>query len=74
MHPAQAMNILSDIDEIHITKFDSNDVVRHHLVQKIVEAYDAFDEKEELLKEKRKQERLAEQEHKNALANAAAQL
>ena len=71
---AQAMNILSDIDEIHITKFDSKDVVRHHLVQKIVEAYDAFDEKEELLKEKRKQDRLAEQAHKNALAEAVSQL
>lgn len=59
---AQAMEILSDIDEIHITKFDSKDVVRHHLVQKIVEAYDEFDEEQERIKEKRKQERLAEQE------------
>ncbi|WP_209959219.1 MULTISPECIES: PhoH family protein [unclassified Psychrobacter] len=70
----QAMEILSDIEEIHITKFDSKDVVRHQLVQKIVEAYDVFDEKEEMLKERRKQERLAEQEHKQAIANAAARL
>lgn len=41
---AQALQILSKIDEIHITRFDSNDVVRHHLVQKIVQAYDQFDE------------------------------
>src|SRR5699024_659332 len=40
---AQAMDILKDIEEIHITKFDSKDVVRHQLVQKIVEAYDEFD-------------------------------
>ena len=71
---AQAMEILSDIEEIRITKFDSKDVVRHQLVQKIVEAYDVFDEREEMLKEKRKQERLAEQEHKQAIANAAAKL
>ena len=71
---AQAMEILSDIEEIHITKFDSKDVVRHQLVQKIVEAYDVFDEKEERLKEKRKQERIAEQERKDAIANAAAKL
>lgn len=33
---AQAMEILSDIEEIHITKFDSKDVVRHQLVQKLL--------------------------------------
>ena len=71
---AQAMDILKDIEEIHITKFDSKDVVRHQLVQKIVEAYDEFDDREEMLKEKRKQERLAEQEHKQAIANAAVKL
>ena len=72
---AQAMEILSDIEEIHITKFDSKDVVRHQLVQKIVEAYDEFDEKEEILKEKRKQERfLAEQERKQAIIEATSQL
>jgi len=68
---AQAMEILSDIDEIHITKFDSKDVVRHHLVQKIVEAYDEFDDEQERIKEKRKQERLAEQEQ-SRLANLEA--
>ena len=72
---AQAMEILSDIEEIHITKFDSKDVVRHQLVQKIVEAYDAFDEREEILNEKRKQERfVAEQERKKAIADAASKL
>ncbi|WP_201505616.1 PhoH family protein [Psychrobacter aestuarii] len=59
---AQALDILSGIEEIHITKFDSKDVVRHQLVQKIVEAYDVFDEEQEILKERRKQERLREQE------------
>lgn len=58
---AQALHILSDIDEIHITRFDSQDVVRHHLVQKIVQAYDRFDEAEQQLIAERKAKRLAEQ-------------
>lgn len=71
----QALEILSDIEEIHITKFDSKDVVRHQLVQKIVEAYDVFDEEQLILQEKRKQERfIAEQERKDAIADAAAKL
>ena len=70
----QALEILSGIDEIHITKFDSKDVVRHQLVQKIVEAYDVFDDEQLILEEKRKQERLAEQERRAAIANAAAKL
>lgn len=55
---AQALQILSKIKEIHITKFDSKDVVRHQLVQQIVEAYDAYDAEQEELKEMRKQARL----------------
>ncbi len=70
----QALDILSGIDEIHITKFDSKDVVRHQLVQKIVEAYDVFDEEQETLKVKRKQERMAEQERKEAIAEFATRL
>ena len=71
---AQAMEILKDIEEIHITKFDSKDVVRHQLVQKIVEAYDVFDEEQMALQEKRKFERMKEQERKQTVANAAAKL
>ncbi len=71
----QALAILSDIEEIHITKFDSKDVVRHQLVQKIVEAYDVFDDEQLILEEKRKQQRfIAEQERKDAIASAAAKL
>ncbi|QOD13329.1 PhoH family protein [Psychrobacter sp. 28M-43] len=71
---AQAMDILKDIEEIHITKFDSKDVVRHQLVQQIVEAYDVFDEEQIALEEKRKFERIKEQERRQAVANAAANL
>ncbi len=68
----QALEILSSIEEIHITKFDSKDVVRHQLVQKIVEAYDVFDDEQLILEDKRKRERLAEQDRRAAMANAAA--
>lgn len=71
---AQAMDILSGIEEIHITKFDSKDVVRHQLVQKIVEAYDVYDDEQLALQEKRKFERMKEQERKQAVADAAAKL
>ena len=35
----QSKNILKGIKEISITNFDHNDVIRHPLVTKIVEAY-----------------------------------
>lgn len=38
-----AINILSDIKQIGITKFEKLDVVRHPLVQKILEAYEKLD-------------------------------
>ena len=71
---AQAMEILSGIEEIRITKFDSKDVVRHQLVQKIVEAYDVYDDEQLVLQEKRKFERMKEQERKEAINSAAAKL
>ena len=39
------MHVLKDIDGISMSHFESRDVVRHPLVQRIVEAYAAFDEK-----------------------------
>lgn len=62
---AQALQILSKIDEIHITRFDSNDVVRHHLVQKIVQAYDQFDEEQQAAAAERKALHLAKQSMSN---------
>jgi phosphate starvation-inducible protein PhoH and related proteins len=37
------MKVLADVEGISMTFFQARDVVRHPLVQKIVEAYDAFD-------------------------------
>jgi phosphate starvation-inducible PhoH-like protein len=47
----QAARVLKNIDDIAIVKLDNSDVVRHHLVQKIVKAY----EKYETQAEKRRQ-------------------
>lgn len=40
-----ALRVLRKVDEITICKLTSNDVVRHPLVQKIVQAYDAYEKK-----------------------------
>ena len=40
-----ALSVLKNIDEIGICKLTSNDVVRHPLVQKIVQAYDDYEQK-----------------------------
>ncbi len=42
-----AVKVLSGIDEIGFCKLTSRDVVRHPLVQKIVDAYDKYEKKEE---------------------------
>ena len=41
-----AMEILDGVDDIGFVSFENRDVVRHPLVQKVVEAYDAFDLKQ----------------------------
>lgn len=40
----QGLEVLADINEIGIIRFQPKDVLRHRLVQRIVEAYDAFDQ------------------------------
>ena len=56
---AQALRILEKIEEIHITRFHSRDVVRHQLVQKIVEAYDVFDDQQQRVSAEKRAERKA---------------
>ncbi|WP_238596629.1 PhoH family protein [Corynebacterium heidelbergense] len=43
-----ARRILRGVDGVHIAEFDSEDVVRHHLVGRIVDAYEAYEAEEEL--------------------------
>lgn len=38
----QAMHVLKDIDDIKINRFSDKDVVRHRLVQDIIQAYEKF--------------------------------
>ncbi len=40
----EALKVLENIDEIGVCRLTSQDVVRHPLVQKIVSAYDAYEE------------------------------
>ena len=46
-----ALKVLKDIDEIAVCHLSSKDVVRHPLVQKIVNAYDEYDKKAESKKQ-----------------------
>ena len=39
-----AAGVLSKVSGIGFTRFEARDVVRHPLVQRIVEAYDSFDD------------------------------
>lgn len=41
---AHAIRVLKDVPGIHITRFASRDVVRHPMVQRIVEAYERWDQ------------------------------
>ncbi|MDO4436308.1 MAG: PhoH family protein [Cardiobacteriaceae bacterium] len=43
----QAMKVLREVEGISMTHFEAQDVVRHPLVQKIIEAYQAHDKEEE---------------------------
>ncbi|GIU47446.1 PhoH family protein [Shewanella sp. KT0246] len=46
----QAIEVLSEVNDISFNFFMSQDVVRHPIVARIVEAYEAFDSKESALK------------------------
>lgn len=41
----QAIEILHEVDDISFTFFNATDVVRHPVVQRVVQAYEAFDKK-----------------------------
>ncbi len=48
-----AVKILEDIEDIAIHRFSDRDVVRHHLVQKIILAYDRFEKEKQNETERR---------------------
>lgn len=43
----QATDVLKDVEGVGISKFTEKDVVRHELVQRIIKAYEKFDERQE---------------------------
>lgn len=49
----QAVKVLSKVDDIGFSYLTSQDVVRHPLVQKIVKAYDTYENKQSHIKNKR---------------------
>ncbi|WP_189469639.1 PhoH family protein [Litchfieldella qijiaojingensis] len=53
----QVLEVLKDTPGIGVTHFAAKDVVRHPLVQRIIEAYDHFEAQEEAVERARKQER-----------------
>ena len=69
---AHALRVLENIPEIHITHFHSRDVVRHQLVQKIVEAYEGWDSEQNRLSREERAAKKAEQEALVAQNDAAA--
>lgn len=62
----QAMNILRDVPGIGKVEFDKKDIVRHQLVQRIVEAYEKHDER---VRAERKAAKAFEQQGKETTAN-----
>lgn len=59
-----AIEVLEDIPGVSFNFFESKDVVRHPVVARIVDAYDAFEQKENRLK-KEKQQRKANELSQN---------
>jgi len=56
----QANHILGNIPGIDFIHMDTTDVVRHHLVTKIIKSYEAFENHQAELEKERKEKRLAE--------------
>jgi phosphate starvation-inducible PhoH-like protein len=44
----EAINILDGVDGIRFVRFEDGDVVRHHLVQRIIRAYEGFGRQQQL--------------------------
>ncbi|OED48648.1 ATP-binding protein [Endozoicomonas sp. (ex Bugula neritina AB1)] len=64
-----AIDVLKDVEGIGFTWFSSKDVVRHPLVQRIVKAYDRFDQIQEQEQIKRREERKALHEQRQHAAD-----
>ena len=54
----QALRILKGVKGIRFVEFNKKDIVRHKLVERIVDAYEKFDKEAKAEREKRKNEQL----------------
>ena len=70
MECGEAERLLKGLKGISFSYFTSKDVVRHPLVQRIVEAYDTFEAAEEQQESERREKRQAEREARMAALNA----
>ncbi|MBN6065600.1 PhoH family protein [Aggregatibacter actinomycetemcomitans] len=59
-----AIEVLSGVEELSFNYFDSKDIVRHPVVAKVVQAYDAWDAQEEIRRQALAEQRKAEREEK----------
>ena len=59
-----AIEVLSGVEELSFNYFDSKDIVRHPVVAKVVQAYDAWDAQEEIRRRELAEQRKAEREEK----------
>ena len=55
----QALKVLRDVPGVGRIQFEKKDIVRHPLVQRIVEAYEKHDEEMKALRQEEKERRLA---------------
>ena len=60
----QALKVLRDVPGIGRVQFDKKDIVRHHLVQRIVEAYEKHDEEMKALRKEEAERKAAEKNDK----------
>ncbi|KMK51450.1 nucleoside triphosphate hydrolase [[Actinobacillus] muris] len=59
-----AIEVLSKVEDVSFNYFDSQDIVRHPIVAKIVQAYDAWEAEDEIRRENRRLEKLALEQEK----------
>ncbi|WP_126373592.1 PhoH family protein [Avibacterium volantium] len=62
-----AIEVLENVPELSFNYFDSKDIVRHPVVAKVVQAYDKWDEQEEIRRKERALQRQQEQAKQQAL-------
>ena len=59
---SQVLDVLKETPGIGVTHFAAKDVVRHPLVQRIIEAYDEFESQQEVTERARREARQQERE------------